>query len=109
MPTWPARQRPAFSKKLFTKREKAFGNRIEFYPKELIFLSVDQTLELINTLAPQGGGYVNEYRTWLGLRPLPELVGKRYMSLNWIDADNATAYQTGKVNVDIVDEEKEEI
>ena len=99
----------AFTKKLFTKREKAFGNRIEFYPKELIFLSVDQTLELINTLAPQGGGYVNEYRTWLGLRPLPELVGKRYMSLNWIDADNASAYQAGKVNIDIVDEEKEEI
>ena len=79
------------------------------YPKELIFLSVSQTIELINTLAPQGGGFVNEYRTWLGLRPLPELEGKRYMSLNWIDADNAEEYQLNKlknVNVDVVDEEK---
>ena len=99
----------AFTKKLFTKREKAFGNRIELYPKELIFMTVSQTLEMINTIAPQGGGYVNEYRTWLGLRPLPELEGKRYMSLNWIDANDASQYQTGKVNVDIVDEEKEEI
>ena len=33
------------------------------------------------------------------------------MSLNWIDADNAAQYQTGEknVNVDIVDEEKEEL
>lgn len=100
----------AFTKKLFTVREKAFGNRVELYPKELIFMTVAQTLEMINVLAPQGGGYVNEYRTWLGLRPLPELKGKRYMSLNWIDAENAAQYQTGKnVNVDIVDEEKEEI
>lgn len=100
----------AFTKKLFTVREKAFGNRVELYPKELIFMTVTQTLEMINVLAPQGGGYVNEYRTWLGLRPLPELEGKRYMSLNWIDAENAAQYQTGKnVNVDIVDEEKEEI
>lgn len=98
----------AFTKKMFTQREKAFGNKIEMYPKELIFLSVSQTIELINTLAPQGGGYVNEYRTWLGLRPLPELEGKRYMSLNWIDANNADQYQVGKENVDVVDEEKEE-
>lgn len=98
----------AFTKKVFTQREKSFGNKIELYPKELIFLSVSQTIELINTLAPQGGGYVNEYRTWLGLRPLPELEGKRYMSLNWIDANNADQYQVGKENVDVVDEEKEE-
>ena len=99
----------AFTKKMFTQREKAFGNRIELYPKELIFMTVSQTIEMINTIAPQGGGYVNEYRTWLGLRPLPELEGKRYMSLNWIDANDASQYQTGNVNVDIVDEDKEEI
>ena len=100
----------AFTKALFTDREKAFGNRIEFYPKELIFLSVAQTLEMINILSPTGGLYENEKRVALGLRPLPELEGKRLMSLNWIDANDAAQYQTGKnTNVDIVDEEKEEI
>lgn len=102
----------ALTKKLFTSREKAFGNRIELYPKELIFMSVDQTLEMVNTLAPTGCLFENEKRVALGLRPLPELVGKRYMSLNWIDADMAGQYQVGKnakVNVDVVDEEKEEI
>ena len=98
----------AFTKKLFTNREKAFGNRVELYPKDLIFMSMQQTLEMINTLAPTGGLYENEKRVALGLRPLPELEGKRFMSLNWIDANNADAYQVGNVNVDIVDEEKTE-
>ena len=101
----------AFTKKLFTKRERAFGNRIELYPKDLIFMTVSQTLEMINILSPTGGLFENEKRVALGLRPLPELKGKRYMSLNWIDANNADQYQVGKntkVNVDVVDESKEE-
>ena len=85
----------AFTKKLFTSRELSFGNRVELYPKELIFLSVQQTIEMINILAPTGALYENEKRVALGLRPDPALEGKRYMSLNWIDADKATQYQTG--------------
>lgn len=102
----------AFTKKLFTTRERAFGNKVELYPKELIFMTVTQTLEMIDILSPTGGLFENEKRVALGLRPLPELEGKRYMSLNWIEADKAAQYQTGKnskVNVDVVDEEKEEI
>jgi HK97 family phage portal protein len=98
----------AFTKKMFTSREKAFGNRIELYPKELIFMTISQTLEMINILSPTGGLFENEKRVALGLRPLPELEGKRYMSLNWIDANNADQYQVGTVNVDVVDEEKQE-
>lgn len=102
----------AFTKKLFTKRERAFGNRIELYPKDLIFMTVTQTLNMIDILAPTGAMFENEKRVALGLRPLPELAGKRYMSLNWIDANNANAYQVGKddnVNVDVIDEEKQEV
>lgn len=99
----------AFTKKMFSERERSFGNRVDFYPKELIFLSVEQTLEMINILSPTGGLYENEKRVALGLKPLPELEGLRYMSLNWVDADMANQYQLGKVNVDVVDEEKEEI
>ena len=98
----------AFTKKLFTTRERAFGNKIELYPKDLIFMTVTQTLEMINILSPTGGLFENEKRTALGLRPLPELEGKRYMSLNWIDANSANQYQVGKVNVDVVDENKTE-
>ena len=96
----------ALTKKLFTKRERAFGNKVALYPKDLVFMTVSQTLEMINTLAPTGALFENEKRVALGLRPLPELEGKRFMSLNWIDANNADQYQVGKVNVDVVDEER---
>lgn len=101
----------AFTKKIFTSREKAFGNKIEFYPKDLIFMTTAQKIELIKELSPTGAIFENEKRTMFGLRPLPELAGKRYMSLNWIDANNASQYQVGKnnVNVDIVDETKEDV
>ena len=98
----------AFTKKMFSVREQAFGNRIEFYPKELIFMTVSQTLEMIKELSPTGALFENEKRVALGLRPLPELEGKRYMSLNWVNADKAEQYQLGNnanVNVDIVDKE----
>ena len=100
----------AMTKKLFTPREKAFGNKIELYPKDLIFMTPEQTLEMIKELSPTGCLFENEKRVFLGLRPLPELAGKRYMSLNWIDANNASQYQVGlkndEVNVDIEDKEE---
>ena len=100
----------AFTKKLFTQREKAYGNRVEFFPKDLIFMSINQKIEMVNLLAPTGAVFENEKRAIFGLMPLPELEGKRYMSLNWIDANNADQYQVGKnTKVEVVDEEKEEI
>lgn len=102
----------AFSKKLFTSRERAFGNKIKFYPKDLIFMNTTQKLELINILAPTGAIYENEKRTLFGLLPLEELEGKRYMSLNWVDASMAQQYQLGKVGnvqMDVVDETKDEV
>ena len=99
----------AFTKKLFSEREKSLGNEVRFLPKELIFMTVSQTLEMINILSPTGALYENEKRVALGLKPLQELEGKRYMSLNWIDAENAAAYQAGaKMSVDVVDETKTE-
>jgi HK97 family phage portal protein len=85
----------AFTKKLFTDREKSFGNVIKLYPKDLIFMTVDQTLQMVNMLANTGSIYENEKRVAFGLRPLPELEGKRYMSLNWVDVDIANQYQVG--------------
>ena len=101
----------AFTKKLFTSRERAFGNQIKFYPKDLIFMTIAQKLELVNLLAPTGAIFENEKRTMFGLTPLPELEGKRYMSLNWVDAGMASQYQMGKVGnvkMDVIDENKDE-
>jgi HK97 family phage portal protein len=101
----------AFTKKVFTSRERSFGNEVKFYPKDLIFMTTTQKLELVNLLAPTGSIYENEKRTMFGLMPLPELEGKRYMSLNWVDADMANDYQMGKVGnvkMDVIDEAKQE-
>ena len=102
----------ALTKKLFSDRERSFGNKIELYPKDLIFMTVEQTIELVTLLSNTGAMYENEKRVAFGLKPLPELEGKRFMSLNWIDANNAAQYQVGKddnVNVDIVDEDRTEV
>jgi len=99
----------AFTKKIFTPRERAFGHRIELYPKELVFLTMEQKIKVIEQFSPTGTIFENEKRTLIGLPPLPELEGKRYMSLNWIDANDASQYQIGKENIEVVDEEKEVI
>jgi HK97 family phage portal protein len=99
----------AITKKMFTRREISFGNKIKLYPKELIFMTMDQTIEMIKELSPTGALFENEKRAALGMRPLPELEGKRYMSLNWINADDASAYQVGKENVEVIDEEKQNV
>lgn len=85
----------AFTKKLFTDRELSFGNVIKLYPKDLIFMTVEQTLQMVNMLSNTGAIYENEKRVAFGLRPLPELEGKRFMSLNWVDVDIANQYQVG--------------
>ena len=85
----------AFTRTLFTQRERAFGNQIKFYPKDLIFMSVDQTLEMVRLLGDSGSLYENEKRIAFGLRPLPELEGIRMQSLNYVNVDIATQYQVG--------------
>lgn len=89
-----------FTRVLFTEREISFNNKIKFYPKDLIFMSVDQTLEMIRLLGDSGALYENEKRTALGLRPLPELAGIRMQSLNYVNVDIAGKYQIGDAKKD---------
>lgn len=86
----------AFTKTLFTERERGHNNKVKFFPKDLIFMSVDQTLQMVTLLSNTGALYENEKRVAFGLRPLAELEGKRFMSLNWVDVDIAKQYQTGQ-------------
>lgn len=88
----------AFTRTLFTSRELSHGNEIKFYPKDLIFMSVDQTLEMVRLLGDSGSIYENEKRVAFGLRPLPELEGVRMQSLNYVNVNIANQYQLGKDN-----------
>lgn len=85
----------AFTKRLFTEREQSFENRIYFYPKELTFMSTSQTLQMVHELGQSGTLYENEKRVAFGYDPLPELVGVRLQSLNYVNVDDARQYQVG--------------
>lgn len=83
----------AFTKALLTDGEIGHGNKIMFYPKDLIFMNTDQTLEMIRLLGDSGALYENEKRVALGLKPLKELQGIRMQSLNYVNSDIAEEYQ----------------
>ena len=50
---------------------------------------------MVTLLSNTGAIFENEKRVAFGLRPLPELEGKRFMSLNYVDVNIANQYQTG--------------
>lgn len=86
-----------FTRVLFTPNESgSYGHKVQFFAKELVFMSIDQKIKMVDMLAPTGALYENEKRAAFGLRPLKELAGKRYVSLNWVDAEHAAEYQVGK-------------
>ena len=82
----------AFTKALFGN-QKNYGNKIAFYSKELMVMSVSQKLEMVRVLGDSGSLYENEKRVAFGLRPLPELAGVRKQSLNYVDVEIANQYQ----------------
>ena len=77
-----------FTKKLFTDREKSFGNKIKFYPHELIFMTTEQKISLFDILVDSAACYKNEMRVAFGMKPLPELAGELAMSSNKTNAEN---------------------
>lgn len=88
----------AFTKGIFTQHAiQGYDNHIYFYPKELVFMSTNQVLQMVHELGQTGTLYENEKRVAFGLEPLEELRGVRLMSLNYVNADDASLYQLGKV------------
>ena len=90
----------AFTKGIFTPGERSHKNEIQFYPEELMFMNTDQKLEMVRLLGDSGSMYENEKRVCFGLRPLPELVGVRKQSLNYVDVAIAAQYQLNGGNED---------
>ena len=80
----------AFTRCFFTQRELAYGNKIVFYPRDLVFMSTSEILEAIRL---SGTIYENEKRHFLGLSPLPELENVRMQSLNYVNSNIADHVQ----------------
>ena len=86
----------AFTKALFTKKQNVgFKNSVVFYTKELVFMNTSQKLAMIKELGASGTLFENEKRVAFGYEPLPELVGVRLQSLNYVDVSIAKEYQVG--------------
>jgi HK97 family phage portal protein len=81
------------TKKLFTKTELGYGNKIVLYSKDLVFMDIAQKITFLQAFAPTGGLYQNEIRRMFGLSPIAELDGVSMQSLNYVNAENATEYQ----------------
>lgn len=78
----------AFTKGLFSKREIGFNNKVVFYAKELIFMTVSEKLTLGDLLVDSASCYKNELRTMFGLRPRAEFEGQIAESSNKTNAEN---------------------
>nr|DAY78228.1 MAG TPA: portal protein [Caudoviricetes sp.] len=85
----------AFTTKVFTARERAYGNSIEFDGGRMLFASNQTKLQMIQQLTPLGLLTVNEAREILNLSPVPD-GDTRLQSLNYVDASKANQYQLGK-------------
>jgi HK97 family phage portal protein len=88
----------AFTRILFSLRERSFGNKIKFYTKELSFMTMAQKMEFVKEVGGRGAltnGYILSI---FGIPPdiAGELANKRFMSLNYIDTDIANQYQLSK-------------
>lgn len=84
-----------FTDAIFSDDERNRGNEIQFFAKELIFMNVDQKLEMTRLLGDSGAMYENEKRKAFGMVPLPELAGVRMQSLNYVNVNIADKYQVG--------------
>lgn len=98
----------AFTAALFSNNQISRGNKIKFFPKNLVFMTMSEKLELVRLLGDSGTLFENEKREAFGMMPVPELVGVRMQSLNYINVDNAAEYQLGKNKENKNDDENTE-
>ncbi len=88
----------AFTNVLYTNLEYSYGNKIIFESNRLQYLSVPSKISFVKELAPMGALSLDEIREVFNMSPLPNNQGKKVVqSLNWINAEEASKYQIGKV------------
>lgn len=83
-----------FTSKLFTDREKGFGNEIIFESNRLAYVSTKTKIDLINTLMPLGLMSLNEARELFNMSAVED-GDKRLVSLNYVDSTKQNQYQIG--------------
>ena len=81
-----------FTAKVFTEKEKAYGNIIDFNSNRLTYASTTNKVNMVKELGALGLLTTNEARELFDLPPVED-GDKRLVSLNYINADKADEYQ----------------
>jgi len=84
-----------FTAKLFSERERGFGNEIIFESNRLQYASVNSKIALVEKLIDRGLLTLNEAREVFNLGPV-DGGDKRLVSLNLVSAQYQDLYQLGK-------------
>lgn len=78
----------AFTRTLFTDREQGFGNEVIFYPRSVVFMSMENKLSALSTGLPAGVFTINEARELLGYPPVEGGDEVRPRGYNNLDSGN---------------------
>lgn len=84
-----------FTFKVFTERERGFGNKIVFAANRLQYASLQTRATIGKDYFDRGAITINEYRELIYL-PAIEGGDIRMISLNYVKTTDQSAYQTGK-------------
>ena len=86
-----------FTEKIFTPKERGFGNEIVFEGNRLAYMSTASKVKIAEAMIPAGAIKRNEIRELFGYAGLPGKEGEEIVvSLNYVKAKDQSLYQTGK-------------
>lgn len=86
-----------FTAKLFTQRQRGFGNEVIFETNRLQYMSIASRVKLCTAMIPAGAIKRNEIRELFGYAGLPGKEGEEIVvSLNYVKTKDQTKYQTGQ-------------
>lgn len=83
-----------FTFKLLSERERGFGNRIIFSTNRLQYATLQTRMTMGSSLFDRGVITINEYRELMYYEPIED-GDVRMVSLNYVKADDQSAYQVG--------------
>lgn len=86
-----------FTHKLFTQKERGFGNEIVFETNRFSYMSTASKVRIAAAMIPAGAIKRNEIRELFGYAGLPGKEGEEIVvSLNYVKSSDQSLYQTGK-------------
>lgn len=92
-----------FTYKIFSERERGFGNKIVFVANKLQYATTQTKMTVMQALFDRGFITINQGLEMMDMPSLGEEGDIRMVSLNYVKTDDQSLYQTGKENNDAPD------